>query len=451
MEANDNAQYAAAVNDDGIPSAPWKIPKEEEHTDFKAKMLQKQSNALSENEVSKNALGKYLLEEANGDWEGSKSQIEYINMNWIKENHVCLDDFEEFRVLGRGGFGMVKGVCRKTSGAMFANKIQNKRRMKAGKAVSLAFEEREALCSVTSPFVVGLHYAFHDAENAYLILELLSGGDLQFHLNKEKKFTEDVTKYFIASTLQGIGALHDEGWVYRDLKPENILLCADGHCKITDLGLATKVGDGITGSAGTRGFYAPEMITKDKNGKRQTYTEVVDFWSLGCVFYAFIDGATPFYNEKKVKKFADDFNEAINEATRTMTVEYDSDNFSKGAEKFARALLTRNPEQRLGAKGWREIERHDFFSGFDFDSLRSAAMMPPFVPEEILNAKDSNLIGEHEKEKKVKWEDADESQFKNWDFLNDARFENEVVASLEWAKENGDLRQKRKSAACTIM
>ena len=80
-----------------------------------------------------------------------------------------------------------------------------------------------------------------DTENVYLILELLSGGDLQYHLDKEKKFTEDVAKYFIASALQGIGALHDAGWVYRDMKPENILLSADGHCKLTDLGLATKV------------------------------------------------------------------------------------------------------------------------------------------------------------------------------------------------------------------
>jgi serine/threonine protein kinase len=122
------------------------------------------------------------------------------------------------------------------------------------------------------------------------IFECTYISDLQFHLNHETKFTEDVARYFIASTLQGLGALHDEGYVYRDLKPENILLGALGHCKITDLGLAAKVGkEGLTGSAGTRGFYAPEMITKTKEGRH--YTVVADFWSLGCVFYGTVHSA----------------------------------------------------------------------------------------------------------------------------------------------------------------
>jgi serine/threonine protein kinase len=240
--------------------------------------------------------------------------------------------------------------------------------------------------------------------------------------------------------------------VYRDLKPENILLGAHGHCKITDLGLAAKVGAGLTGSAGTRGFYAPEMITKDKAGKRTTYTQVADFWSLGCVCFAFLDGATPFYNQKRVAKFADDFNDAINEATRSMTVEYDGGNFSPKAEDFTRALLTRDPAQRLGAKGWREVEKHAFFLDFDFETLRNGTMMPPFVPQETLNAKDSGAIGSHDKEKNVEWDRADEKQFEQWDFLNDARFEQEVIQSLEWAKEHGDLRDKKaKSSGCTML
>ena len=59
-----------------------------------------------------------------------------------------------------GGFGLVQSVKRKSSGLMFAKKIQNKRRIKASKALSLVFKEREALSSTKSPFVVGLHYAF---------------------------------------------------------------------------------------------------------------------------------------------------------------------------------------------------------------------------------------------------------------------------------------------------
>ena len=47
-------------------------------------------------------------------------------VQWNKTRKMEVDDFTDFRVLGRGGFGLVSGVNRKASGGMFANKIQNK-------------------------------------------------------------------------------------------------------------------------------------------------------------------------------------------------------------------------------------------------------------------------------------------------------------------------------------
>jgi serine/threonine protein kinase len=50
-------------------------------------------------------------------------------------------------------------------------------------------------------------------------MELLSGGDLRYHLRKQGKFSEEAARYFLACTIEGIGAIHDIGYVYRDLKP----------------------------------------------------------------------------------------------------------------------------------------------------------------------------------------------------------------------------------------
>ncbi len=132
-------------------------------------------------------------------------------------------------------------------------------------------------------------------------------------------------------------------------------------------------------------------------------------------------------------------------------MEYASDSFSETAKHFASGLLTRDPTQRLGAKGWKEVEKHAFFSDFDFEALRNATMPPPFVPDETLNAKDSNDIGEHETGKTVAWNRTDELKFKDWDYFNDELFEEEVIHSLKWAKEHGDLRMKRKSSTCGMM
>ena len=36
-------------------------------------------------------------------------------------------------------------------------------------------------------------YAFQDRENLYLVMDLMSGGDLRYHLTKNKTFTEEQT------------------------------------------------------------------------------------------------------------------------------------------------------------------------------------------------------------------------------------------------------------------
>ena len=95
------------------------------------------------------------------------------------------------------------------------------------------------------------------------------------------------------------------------------------------------------------------------------------------------------------------------------------------------------------------MEKHNFFADFDFESLRNQTMKPPFEPEDTLNAKTVADIGEHEG-KGAKWEEADEKRFVDWDFVDVNLFEGEVIASLEWAKENKDLRDKRKSSTCSI-
>jgi serine/threonine protein kinase len=42
-------------------------------------------------------------------------------------------------------------------------------------------------------FLVNMQYAFQDYENLYLIMDLLSGGDLRYHISRHKKFSEEQT------------------------------------------------------------------------------------------------------------------------------------------------------------------------------------------------------------------------------------------------------------------
>jgi protein-serine/threonine kinase len=71
-------------------------------------------------------------------------------------------------------------------------------------------------------------------------MEYCPGGDLSNLLNIKKKLSEDVARIYIAEILLALEALHSNLVIYRDLKPENVLLDEDGHCKLTDFGLAKK-------------------------------------------------------------------------------------------------------------------------------------------------------------------------------------------------------------------
>jgi serine/threonine protein kinase len=245
-------------------------------------------------------------------------------------------------------------------------------------------------------------------------------------------------------------------YVYRDLKPENILLGSTGHCKISDLGLAKRVSKskGVSGSAGTRGYWAPEMITKGEDGKSQSYGFEVDFWSLGCVAYAFFDGTCPFYHERIHELYGKDSKIAIDEATKNMEIEY-GNNFPDLAKSLCEGLLTRDPKARLGCDGWKEVQKHAFFEGMDLESLVAGSFAPPFVPKDALNANDQNQIGAFDKAAKgTKWEPDDQAKFDDWGFTHKERFYDEFIASLEWAKEEGntDLRYAvKKSSACVIL
>lgn len=189
-------------------------------------------------------------------------------------------------------------ACKKgTSGKLYAMKVMNKRRIKVKKSEQLALNEQNALAAVESPFVVNLKYSFHSKDDVFLILDLMTGGDLGYHLHQKGRFPKKECQYYAARIMLGLQALHDQGYVYRDLKPENCLLAEDGRVKITDLGLATKITPTLHGAAGTRGYWAPEMLRRDSRGKRMTYGHTVDWFSFGCCVAEFISGANPFRSE----------------------------------------------------------------------------------------------------------------------------------------------------------
>ena len=55
-------------------------------------------------------------------------------------------------------------------------------RVMTKKSVQSVMNERVLLSQFNSPFIVNMHYAFQDRDTLYLVLDLMEGGDLRYHI-----------------------------------------------------------------------------------------------------------------------------------------------------------------------------------------------------------------------------------------------------------------------------
>ena len=114
----------------------------------------------------------------------------------------------------------------------------SKQRILAKKSVNSVLNERNLLSKLHHDFIVNMKYAFQDRENLYLIMDLLSGGDLRYHICKHRKFTEQQTKFFAANIILALEYLHNNSIIHRDIKPENLVFDDKGYLRVTDFGIA---------------------------------------------------------------------------------------------------------------------------------------------------------------------------------------------------------------------
>lgn len=163
---------------------------------------------------------------------------------------ISTADFESLAVIGRGAFGEVRLVRRKTKdkaepGRIYALKSMKKEMMVVKNQVGHVKAERDALAKAddNNRWLTVLSFSFTDETHLYMVMEYMPGGDLMSLLMKEDTFSEHVTRFFMAEAAHAISAVHALGYIHRDIKPDNMLLDARGHLKLTDLGLCKKVGE----------------------------------------------------------------------------------------------------------------------------------------------------------------------------------------------------------------
>uniref|UniRef100_A0A673C596 G protein-coupled receptor kinase n=1 Tax=Sphaeramia orbicularis TaxID=375764 RepID=A0A673C596_9TELE len=331
-------------------------------------------------------------------------QSVYFTLFFFNSQPVTKNTFRQYRVLGKGGFGEVCACQVRATGKMYACKKLEKKRIKKRKGESMALNEKQILEKVNSRFVVSLAYAYETKDALCLVLTLMNGGDLKFHIYHmgEAGFDEKRAVFYSAEICCGLEDLHRERIVYRDLKPENILLDDHGHIRISDLGLAVHVPEGqtIKGRVGTVGYMSPEVV------KNERYTFSPDWWALGCLLYEMIEGQSPFQQRKKKIK-----REEVERLVREVEEEYSS-KFSEDAKSLCKMLLAKDPSERLGCLGGgaSEVKAHAIFRSINFKRLEAGMLQAPFIPDpQAIYCKDVLDIEQFSTVKGVELEPKDES------------------------------------------
>ncbi|XP_066441590.1 serine/threonine-protein kinase greatwall-like isoform X2 [Eleutherodactylus coqui] len=149
-----------------------------------------------------------------------------------------IEDFTIVKPISRGAFGKVYLARRKNNSRLFAVKVVKKADMINKNMVHQVQAERDALALSKSPFIVHLYYSLQSANNIYLVMEYLIGGDVKSLLHIYGYFDEDMAVKYISEVALALDYLHRHGIIHRDLKPDNMLISNEGHIKLTDFGLS---------------------------------------------------------------------------------------------------------------------------------------------------------------------------------------------------------------------
>ena len=248
---------------------------------------------------------------------------------------------------------------------MSKTKIIDKQSIKSVK------NERNLLEKINHPFIINMHYSFQDKDNLYLIMDYLSGGDLRYHLCKNKKFTESQTKFFISCILLSLEYIHNNKIIHRDIKPENLILDSKGYVHLTDFGISKiQSKNNSKETSGTPGYMSPEVMCG------LNHTIAVDYFALGVMIYEFMKGYRPYIgrNRKEIK-------EKI--LMKEINIKYNKDycnGWSYQSVDFINKLLVRKANLRLGFNGCKDVMNHIWFDGFNWDKVYFKEVICEFLP-----------------------------------------------------------------------
>ncbi len=111
---------------------------------------------------------------------------------------INLQDFELLKVIGRGSYAKVflaeyrpQHSLTTQSGRLYAMKVIKKSIVNDDEDIDWIQCEKNVFEKATNhPFLVGLHSCFQTAARLFFVIEFVTGGDLMYHMQRQRKLPE---------------------------------------------------------------------------------------------------------------------------------------------------------------------------------------------------------------------------------------------------------------------
>lgn len=287
--------------------------------------------------------------------------------------NLKLSDLRIISTLGVGGFGrvelvMVAGDSQQQS---YALKRMKKQQIVETRQQQHVMSEKEIMEESDSYFIVRLFKTFRDKKFLYMLMDACLGGELWTILRDRGNFDDSTTRFYTSCVVEAFDYLHSRGIIYRDLKPENLLMDQNGYVKLVDFGFAKKLAMGrkTWTFCGTPEYVAPEVILN------KGHDISADYWALGVLMFELLTGTPPFTGTDPMKTY------------NIILKGIDAIDFPRSitgrAKELIKKLCRSNTAERLGYQkgGIRDIQKHKWFDGFNWEGLRQRTLTPPIMPK----------------------------------------------------------------------
>lgn len=199
-------------------------------------------------------------------------------------------------LIGRGAMGEVYEATHSERGTRAAVKVVADAAQDNPKYLERFSREAKITSKLDAPNVVKVLDVGNLADKVpYIVMELLIGHDLAWHLRRQRKLAPREVERLVFETARGLSAAHQAGIIHRDIKPNNLFLHEPSQVstwKVLDFGISKVIGSNHTltqgAVVGTPGYMSPEQA------KSRPATVTSDVFSLAAVAYRALTGRPPF-------------------------------------------------------------------------------------------------------------------------------------------------------------